>query len=170
MEVTHLNQTDPDPAQADANRAETPPGAGDGEKTEHRPPVKPPMKPRKRTRGPARHITVQQVLEAVKQAGGGIQDTARLLSMHLQDFYEKWRYQPEVDAAIKLAKRIGFERVTETVYEQALNGDRASQSLYLKYCPIGKQEGWTDTQTITLKAEKPLTEDERAALKGELFG
>ena len=117
-----------------------------------------------------RKITLKQVIDAVNEAGGVVTDTIALLHMDTYTFYKNWRYVPEVEKALNQAREMGFEKVTDILYKQCLDGDKSAIQLYLRYCPLSKLNQWVDGQTITLKAEKPLTDEEKQNLVKELFG
>lgn len=115
-------------------------------------------------------IKVADVVNAVMETGGHVQDTIKVLGMSNGDFYHRWRYNPKVIRALQQAREIGFESVTDVLYAQAVKGDLKACSLYLKYNPLAKQNGWVENQTLTIKEDKPLTDEEKEALKEELFG
>lgn len=50
------------------------------------------------------------------------------------------------DKELKTAKSIAIERIAKTVYQQAIDGDKPSQSLYLK--TQGASQGWVEKQVI----------------------
>ena len=115
-------------------------------------------------------LTLKQVIEAIDRAGGRVADTIKLLGINPKTFYEKYRYLPEVEEALKQYRQLGFDEVTQTIFEQAKGGNLKACSLYLKYCPVAKSNGWTDDQTLTIREEKPLSEAEKEQLKKDLFG
>ena len=115
-------------------------------------------------------LTLKQVLKAIKETGGVVSDTIKLLNIDNSSFYEKWRYMPEVEKALNQARQMGFEAVTEVLYKQCLDGDKGAITLYLRYNPLAKYNQWVEGQTITLKAEKPLSDEEKKDLVKELFG
>ena len=114
-------------------------------------------------------VTLKMVLEAIDRAGGRVADTIKILDINPKTFYEKFRYLPEVEEALKQYRQLGFDAVTETLFEQARSGNLKACSLYLKYSPFAKLNNWTDNQTVTIKEEKPLTDAEKEQLKKELF-
>lgn len=130
--------------------------------------------PVKRKRGRPKTLTgtikVADVVKAVMETGGHVQDAIKVLGMSNGDFYKRFRYQPKVVQALQQAREIGFESVTDVLYAQALNGDLKAISLYLKYNPLSKQNGWVENQTLTIKEEKPLSPEEKQQLAKELFG
>ena len=130
--------------------------------------------PVKRKRGRPRTlpgtVNVADVVKAVMETGGHVQDTISVLGMSNGDFYKRFRHNPKVEKAFAEARRIGFESVTDVLYSLALKGDMKAMSLYLKYNPIAKENNWVEVQTVTLKQERPLTEEEKKALAKELFG
>lgn len=115
-------------------------------------------------------VTVSDVEKAVMETGGHIQDTIAVLGLSNGDFYKRFRYNKKVMDALEEARRIGFESVTDVLYKKALNGDLKAVSLYLKFCPIAKENHWVETQTLTIREEKPLSDDEKQNLAKELFG
>ena len=123
----------------------------------------------KRKKSLHRHTSLNQVLSAIAETGGIVTDTCRLLGVYPPDFYKKWRYLPEVEQAFIEAKSIGFEEVTDVLFKKALEGDNKAIKMYLQYCPLAKQNNWVDSQTLVLKEEKPLSEEEKEKLKQELF-
>lgn len=124
----------------------------------------------KSNRAHAKKITLKKVLEAVEKAGGSCTDTAMFLGVSVQYFYKKWRYVPEVNQAFEDYYEIGFNQVTETLYEQACKGNIKAITTYLRYNPIAKKKGWLDHQVLTFREEKPLTDEEKNELKARLFG
>lgn len=132
------------------------------------PPVK--KKPGRPVGTSLRKITLNQVLDAIHEAGGVVTDAMALLHIDNYTFYKKWRYLPEVDKAILQAREMGFEQVTDILYKQCLDGDKGAIQLYLKYCPLSKMNQWVEGQVITLKGEKALTDEEKQNLVKELFG
>jgi hypothetical protein len=42
--------------------------------------------------------------------------------------------------------------------------------LYLKYNPLARANNWTDSQILTIREDKPLTDEEKKNLAKELFG
>ena len=136
-----------------------------------------PEKPKRpyhpRTKRPRRlrsTLTLADVLEALKQTGGKITDAVKVLDIDLQSFYQVWRYNPDVVKAIEESRQIGFEKVTQVLMDLCMQGDTKAISLYLKYNPVAKRNDWLDTQTISLKQDKPLTPDEKQELVKQLFG
>lgn len=134
----------------------------------------PPETPEKRKRGRPRtlrgSVTVKDVVKAVMQTGGHILDTIAVLGLSNGDFYSRFRYNPKVEKALLEARRMGFESVTDVLFTQAMKGDMKAISLYLKYNPIAKENHWVETQTLTFRNEKPLTDDEKKELAKQLFG
>lgn len=117
-----------------------------------------------------RKTKVANVVQAVWECGGHVYDVIKKLHTSPSHFYTKWRHEPEVEKAFMEAWKLGFERVTNILYDKCMEGDMKAMALYLKFNPVAKVCGWTDNQTITLKTEKPLTDEEKDALKKELFG
>lgn len=121
-------------------------------------------------KGICKHITKKQVIDTLKETAGCIIDTLKILDMSRSHFYKKFRYDPDVEKVLKESQLMGFEQVTETLFKQCLEGNMKAMSLYLKYNPLSKAEGWVENQTLTLKEEKPLTSDEKNKLVQDLFG
>lgn len=121
-------------------------------------------------RGLGLRTTKKQVMDALVEAGGIMNDACKILGMSHSEFWRKWRHEPDVDALIRDLHRIGVARITDLVYQQALSGDIKSQHLYLRFCPEVKEQGWVEEQKITLKSDKPLTEEEKESLRNDLFG
>lgn len=126
-------------------------------------------KPRKIT-GLRKKITLKMVLEAIERTGGKVAESIRLLGINPLTFYRNWRYLPEVEEALQKYRQFGFDEVTETILEQAKNGNLKAAHLYLRYSPTAKQNHWTDDQTLTIREEKPLSDAEKEQLKKDLFG
>ena len=130
--------------------------------------------PVKRKRGRPRTLAgtvkVADVVKAVVQTGGHVQDAIAVLGLSNGDFYKRFRYNPKVVKALQEARQIGFESVTDVLYSKALNGDMKAMSLYLKYNPIAKENHWVETQTLTIREDKPLTDEEKKELAKQLFG
>ncbi len=128
----------------------------------------------KRKRGRPRalnnHITVKDVVNTINGTGGMILESVKLLGISITEFYQKFRYNPKVEEALKLAHRIGFDEVTDVLIKKALDGDLKAISLYLKYNPLAKENQWVENQTLTLKEEKPLSDEEKQDLSKQLFG
>lgn len=133
-----------------------------------------PAMPVKRKRGRPRSlndaIKVKDVIEAVYKTGGRIEDTCKIIGLTLPNFYKRFRHNPKVEAALNEARNIGFELVTDVLLDQALKGDSQAMKLYLKYNPVARANNWTDQQTLTIKEDKPLTDEEKQNLAKELFG
>lgn len=121
-------------------------------------------------RGPSIRLTKKQVLEALEQTNGVINDAIRLLGIGKTQFYRKYRYDKEIEERLKELHVSGFEEVTDILYKLCLNGDTKAISLYLKYNPEAKKHLWIENQTLTIKEEKPLTPEEKDKLIDELFG
>ncbi len=112
----------------------------------------------------------EEVIEALRQTGGSIREACRMLDMATTTFFRHWRYAPEVEAELDVLWKIGVHNVVDTVYSRALDGDLKACNLYLKYSPYAKELGWMPEEKVTVASEKPLTEDEKNALKDQLFG
>lgn len=138
------------------------------------PPANIPSTPPKRKRGRPRalnnHVTVSDVIKALEATGGMIMDAVNMLGISVTEFYGKFRYNPKVEEALNLAHKIGFEKVTDVLVGRALDGDIKAISLYLKYNPLAKANNWVENQTLTLKEEKPLSNEEKQDLAKQLFG
>lgn len=130
------------------------------------PPKRKPGRPRLLNNG----VTVKMVLEAIVKTGGRIEETCKLCSMSLTEFYKRFRYNPKVEETLKKARQIGFELVTDTLLDRAMKGDMAATKLYLKYNPIAKENKWIDSQVLVLQENKPLTPEEKRDLAKNLFG
>ena len=115
-------------------------------------------------------VGVKDVVEAIYSTGGRIYEACEQCKMSVSEFYRRWRYNKKVEEALIKARQIGFEIVTDTLLSKALNGDIKAIQTYLRYNPIAKQNDWCDHQTLTLKEEKPLTDDEKQDLAKKLFG
>ena len=110
------------------------------------------------------------VMDAITKTGGRIEETCKLCSMSPTEFYKRFRYNPKVEEALKEARKIGFELVTDTLLDRAMKGDMAAMKLYLKYNPIAKENKWVDAQVLVLREDKPLTDEEKRDLAKNLFG
>lgn len=117
-----------------------------------------------------KHITLRQVVAAIHESGGVVMDTIKLLGLDVQTFYSKWRYHPVVEKEFGKAREMGFEAVTDVLYKKCLEGDKGAIQIYLKFNPLCKLKQWTEQSTLTIKAEKPLSDDEKKDLVKELFG
>lgn len=115
-------------------------------------------------------VTVKKVIEAINATGGRIYETCDQCNMSVAEFYRRFRYNPKVEEALKEARKIGFELVTDTLLDKAMKGDTKCIALYLRYNPIARENNWTDNQTLTLKEEKPLSDEEKQDLAKKLFG
>ena len=115
-------------------------------------------------------VTVKMVMDAITKTGGRIEETCKLCSMSPTEFYKRFRYNPKVEEALKEARKIGFELVTDTLLDRAMKGDMAAMKLYLKYNPIAKENKWVDAQVLVLREDKPLTDEEKRDLAKNLFG
>jgi hypothetical protein len=131
-----------------------------------------PVAPKKRGRPRALNgqVTQKDVINAINQTGGMIVESCNMAGISICDFYNKFRYNPKVEEALKQARRRGFEQVTDVLIQRALDGDMKAISLYLKYNPEAKAQNWVENQTLTLREEKPLTAEEKADLAKQLFG
>lgn len=134
------------------------------------PPALPPKKKRGRPRLLNNEVSVKDVIDAINSTGGRIYESCNLCGMSIAEFYKRFRYNPKVEAALVQARQVGFELVTDTLLDKAMNGDIRAIQTYLKYNPIAKQNEWTDHQTLTIKEEKPLSDEEKQDLAKELFG
>ena len=124
----------------------------------------------KRARGLQKNLTLDDIKAMLEKTQGNISEACKLLHIAKNHFYEDWRYNPEVVKLLTKLHTAGFEEVVEILYEKCLEGDINAIRTYLRYNPIAKQNNWVETQTITLKNEKPLTDSEKESLKKELFG
>ena len=122
-----------------------------------------------KVQGLKKRLTLKIVLEAIERTGGRVAETIRVLGINPLTFYRNWRYLPEVEEALQQFRQMGFEEVTDTIFEQAKNGNLKAAHIYLRYSPTAKQNDWTDNQTLTIKEEKPLSDEEKEKLKQELF-
>lgn len=112
----------------------------------------------------------KQFIKALEASGGNIDDACNLCGLSKGTFYRYYRYTPEIEKALSEQRKIGFESVTEVLYKLCLKGDTKAIALYLKYNPVAKANSWVESQTLVVKDEKPLTDEEKEALKKELFG
>lgn len=129
-----------------------------------------PKRKRGRPRALNNHVTVKDVVDTINGTGGMILESVKLLGISVTEFYQKFRYNPKVEEALKMAHRIGFDEVTDVLIKRALEGDLKAISLYLKYNPLAKENQWVENQTLTLKEEKPLSNEEKQDLAKQLFG
>lgn len=133
-----------------------------------------PAMPVKRKRGRPRllnnEVNVKTVIDAINSTGGRIYETCDQCNMSVAEFYRRFRYNPKVEEALVKARQMGFELVTDTLLDKAMNGDMRAIQTYLRYNPIAKQNEWVDHQTLTLKEEKPLSDEEKQDLAKRLFG
>lgn len=114
--------------------------------------------------------TVPEVIDALEQCGGLIGKSCEYLQISKNAFYKSYRHIPEVDAAIDRIQRDAFDEVTETIFNNAINGDPRFCQLFLKYSPVAKKRGWVEEKNIKLETKKPLTDEEKDQLKNNLFG
>jgi hypothetical protein len=121
-------------------------------------------------RGPLRHLTKEIVIDALEQAGGIINHALKIGNIGRGEFYRKYRNDPEIDATIKRLHREGFDQIQDTLFTLAAGGNIKAIALYIKYNPVAKDEGWRADETVILKDDKPLTDEEKDALKKEIFG
>lgn len=133
-------------------------------------PALPPKKKRGRPRLLNNEVSVKDVINAINSTGGRIYETCNLCKMSIAEFYKRFRYNPKVEAALVKARQVGFELVTDTLLDKAMNGDMRAIQTYLRYNPIAKMNEWTDHQTLTIKEDKPLTDEEKQDLAKKLFG
>ena len=115
-------------------------------------------------------LSQKQVIEALEATGGNVGDAVNLLGVSKANFYRHYRYNPEIEKALADYSKIGFEAVTEVLFSLCMKGDTKAISLYLKYNPVAKANNWVESQTLVVKEEKPLSDEEKEALKKELFG
>ena len=115
-------------------------------------------------------VTVKKVIEAINATGGRIYETCEQCNMSVAEFYRRFRYNPKVEEALIKARQMGFELVTDTLLDKAMKGDMRAIQTYLRYNPIAKQNEWVDHQTLTLKEDKPLSDEEKRDLAKRLFG
>lgn len=121
-------------------------------------------------RGISKKTTKKELMEALEKSGGIIADALKLCGMSNTMFFRKYRYDPEVDELLKNLHVLGADVVSQILYQKCLEGNIKAIGLYLKYNPEFKNRGWTDTQTLVLKDDKPLTPEEKKELTKELFG
>lgn len=130
--------------------------------------------PVKRKRGRPRllngEVTVKDVIDAINSTGGRIYESCAVCSMSVSEFYKRFRYNKKVEDALVKARQMGFELVTDTLLDKAMKGDMRAIQTYLRFNPIAKMNDWTDHQTLTIKEEKPLTDEEKQNLANKLFG
>jgi hypothetical protein len=133
-----------------------------------------PVTPVKRKRGRPRllnnEVNVKTVIDAINSTGGRIYETCKLCSMSVSEFYKRFRYNKKIEEALIKSRQVGFELVTDTLLDKAMNGDMRAIQTYLRYNPIAKMNEWTDHQTLTIKEDKPLTDEEKQDLAKKLFG
>ena len=133
-----------------------------------------PVTPVKRKRGRPRllnnEVSVKDVIDAINATGGRIYETCDQCKMSVAEFYRRFRYNPKVEAALIKSRQVGFELVTDTLLDKAMKGDMRAIQTYLRYNPIAKMNEWTDHQTLTIKEDKPLTDEEKQDLAKRLFG
>ncbi len=127
-------------------------------------------KQEKKVQGLKKRLTLKIVLDAIERTGGKVAETIRVLGINPLTFYRNWRYLPEVEEALQQFRQMGFEEVTDTIFEQAKNGNLKAAHIYLRYSPTAKKNDWTDNQTLTIKEDKPLSDAEKEQLKKDLFG
>lgn len=115
--------------------------------------------------------TPEDVIEAIRQAGGMITDTCKILNMNPCTFYRKWRYHPDIEAEFQSIWRIGAQTVIDTIYTRSIAGDMKAAALYMRYCPYTREMGWTpEENTVKIKTEKPLTPEEIEQAAKDIFG
>ena len=115
-------------------------------------------------------VTVKTVIDAINSTGGRIYEACDVCGTSVSEFYKRFRHNPKVEEALVKARQMGFELVTDTLLDKAMKGDMQATKLYLKYSPVAKLNEWTDNQTLTIKEEKPLTDEQKQELAKELFG
>lgn len=124
---------------------------------------------KKRTRGPNKHISTKKVIEALETTGGDVTAACKLIGLSKYAFYRDYYTKPEIVEARRNFSTVGFFEVTDVLYRKCLEGDTRAIAIYLKYNPMAKEFNWLDSQTLVLKEEKPLSEEEKEKLKQELF-
>lgn len=133
-----------------------------------------PVTPVKRKRGRPRllnnEVSVKDVVNAINSTGGRIYETCNVCGISVSDFYKRFRYNKKIEEALIKSRQVGFELVTDTLLDKAMNGDMRAIQTYLRYNPIAKMNEWTDHQTLTIKEDKPLTDEEKQDLAKKLFG
>lgn len=156
--MNNENDTDKDGREVDAGAEETP-GVTVAKK-------KKPGRPRLLNN----QLTVKDVIDAINSTGGRIYEACDVCGMSTPEFYKRFRHNPKVEAALVKARQMGFELVTDTLLDKAINGDMRAIQTYLRFNPLARENNWTDNQTLTIKEDKPLTDEEKTALEKELFG
>lgn len=133
-----------------------------------------PVAPVKRKRGRPRllnnEVSVKDVIDAINSTGGRIYETCNVCGISVSEFYKRFRYNKKIEEALVKARQMGFELVTDTLLDKAMKGEIRAIQTYLRYNPIAKINEWTDQQTLTIKEDKPLTDEEKQNLAKELFG
>lgn len=133
-----------------------------------------PAMPIKRKRGRPRllnnEVSVKDVIDAINSTGGRIYETCNVCGISVSEFYKRFRYNKKIEEALVKARQMGFELVTDTLLDKAMKGEIRAIQTYLRYNPIAKINEWTDQQTLTIKEDKPLTDEEKQNLAKELFG
>lgn len=133
-----------------------------------------PAMPIKRKRGRPRllnnEVSVKDVIDAINSTGGRIYETCNVCGISVSEFYKRFRYNKKIEEALVKARQMGFELVTDTLLDKAMKGEIRAIQTYLRYNPIAKMNEWTDQQTLTIKEDKPLTDEEKQNLAKQLFG
>lgn len=126
-------------------------------------------KPKKRLRGPNKNIPPKKVIEALETTGGDVTAACRLIGLSKYAFYRDYYTNEEIMKARRNFQTVGFFEVTDVLYRKCLEGDTKAIAIYLRYNPEAKIQNWADSQTLILKEEKPLSDEEKEKLKQELF-
>lgn len=115
-------------------------------------------------------VSKEEFLDAIDKCGGVLKDICRVLNISRSQYYFKWRTDPDIEEALKKNRTIGAIEITDLVYLEALSGNIDAQKIYLKFNPYVKSIGWKDESTVILHEEKPITEEEKAKLREDMFG
>lgn len=114
--------------------------------------------------------TIPEVIHALEECGGIIKQTCQYLQIAQTTFYKTYRHLPEIEEALDRIQRDAFDKITETIYRNAIAGDPKFCQMFLRYSPVAKRCGWLSEEHVKIETKKPLTETEREDLKNNLFG
>ena len=108
----------------------------------------------------AKKITLEQMLEAIKNSQGLISKIQKKLETILQEkicwdtvekYVHKWE---ETENAIKAEKEAMLDLAENNIFKELVNGDIHTSKWYLKM--KGKERGYVETQEIQMANADPL--------------
>ena len=105
---------------------------------------------------PLIEITNALCKKAEKLAGQGltIDQISTYLGMGTATLYEKVNKYPEFSDAITRGRAKGIDKITNALFDKALDGDVQAQKYYLNN---RDNKNWRDRHEHTLNSDKPIT-------------